>query len=84
MASGVLLFQHLHEIVHIQIQNAADIDSQRKVDLAVSRFNMSVVRPAYTEFFCNVSLKEAFRFACLSDKSTELYNDLLTNATLRT
>ena len=37
---------------------------------------MSVVRPAYTEFLCNVGLKEAFRFVCLSDKSTALYNDI--------
>ena len=37
---------------------------------------MSVVRPAYTELLCNVGLEETFRFACLSDKSTALYNDI--------
>ena len=81
MALGVLLFQHLHELVHIQIQNAADIDNRHRVDLAISRFNMSVVRPAYTEFLCHVGLKAAFRFTCLPDKSAELRSEVFYRCT---
>jgi hypothetical protein len=73
--TGGLLFQTVHKVADIQIQNTAKVHSQAEVDVSIASLDVPIVGATYTNLICNVCLIETLLFASLTDKCAKLCRD---------